>query len=310
MRLNGMPFCNFEQPRLTCLRLSIAFWIIIAGGSATLRAQQPLTSSSSTDLLSESAALTVPGSLEVTQPADALPDAPSTLLYPQAAPQTNNKATQSSSSAPAPQETNNPDAVSNNGSQQTKRVLGIVPNFRSVSADVKLPPVSAKDKFIIAGKDTFDYSALIVAGIQAGFSMNSDSYPEFHQGLKGYGRYYWHTLADTASENFFVGGLGPIVFKQDNRFYTLGHGGFRKRSLYAVSRVLISRKDDGDPTFNFSEVIGSGASSGLSTLWYPKQYQTWTKVGQKWLTSDIIDGFNFFWKEFWPDVNQKVFHTH
>ena len=170
--------------------------------------------------------------------------------------------------------------------------------------------MSAKDKFIIAGKDTFDYSALLIAGIQAGFAMNSDSYPEFHQGLKGYGRYYWHTLADTASENFFVGGLGPIVFHQDNRFYTLGHGGFRKRSVYAVTRVLISRKDDGSSTFNFSEVIGSGASSGLSTLWYPKQYQTWTKVGQKWLTSDLIDSFNFFWKEFWPDVNKKVFHTH
>ena len=27
------------------------------------------------------------------------------------------------------------------------------------------------------------------------------------------------------------------------------------------------------------------------------------------LTSDLIDCFNFFWKEYWPDVNQRVFHT-
>jgi hypothetical protein len=233
------------------------------------------------------------------QPPSDLPDAPGYLLQNPQTPPT-----------PTTVQTNNPDGVSPNGTQQTKRVLGIVPNFRSVSADTKLPPMSAKDKFIVAGKDTFDYSALFIAGIQAGFAMNSRSYPEFHQGLKGYGRYYWHTLADTASENFMVGGAGPIVFKQDNRFYTLGHGGFRKRTVYAVTRVLISRKDDGDETFNFSEIIGSGASSGLSTLWYPKQYQTWTKVGQKWLTSDLIDCFNFFWKEWWPDANKKVFHTH
>ncbi len=185
-----------------------------------------------------------------------------------------------------------------------------MPNFRSVSADMKLPPMSAKDKFIIAGKDTFDYSSFFIAGIQAGFAMNGASYPEFHQGVKGYARYYWHTLADTTTENFMVGGLGPIVFHQDNRYYTLGHGGFRKRSFYALTRVLVSRKDDGASTFNYAEIIGSGAASGTSTLYYPTKYRTWTKVGQKWLTSDIIDGVNFMLKEFWPDINKKLFHTH
>jgi hypothetical protein len=184
-----------------------------------------------------------------------------------------------------------------------------VPNFSSVSADTKLPPQTAKEKLTLAAKNSFDYSSFLIAGIQAGISMNSKSYPEFHQGLEGYGKYYWHTLADTASENFFVGGLGPIAFHQDNRFYTLGHGGFRKRTFYAVTRVLVSRRDNGSSTFNFSEIVGSGASAGFSTLYYPKQYQTWTKVGQKWLTSDLIDCFNFFWKEYWPDVNKRVFHT-
>ena len=291
-----MPLCSLTRLRRTGLLFGTALWITSAGASLPLCAQQLTGSSSSSD---ERASVTQP------LPTRELPDSPGAVLYPQAA-QTPQAATQ----APALQTTNNPDAVSTNGAQQTKRVLGIVPNFRSVSADLKLPPLSPKDKFIVAGKDTFDYSALLVAGIQAGFAFNSKSYPEFHQGAAGYGRYYWHTLADTASENFFVGGIGPIVFKQDNRFYTLGHGGFRKRTLYAVTRVLITRKDDGDSAFNFAEVVGSGASAGLSTLWYPKQYQTWTKVGQKWLTSDLIDGFNFWWKEWWPTANKYVFHTH
>jgi hypothetical protein len=194
--------------------------------------------------------------------------------------------------------------------QQTKRVLGIMPNFSSVSADEKLPPLSAKDKFVLAGRNSFDYSSFLIAGIQAGFSMNGDSYPEFHQGVVGYGRYYWHTLADTADENFMVGGLLPMAFHQDPRFYTLGHGGFRKRALYAVSRVLISRSDSGNEVPNFSEIIGAGAAAGISSLYYPTHYRTWTKVGQKWLTSSIIDGANFTFKEFWPDINHKIFHTH
>jgi hypothetical protein len=189
-----MPLCIANQPRLTCLSLGVALLISFSGVPATLCAQQPLSSSSApSDSSSESAALTVPVPAEVAKPTPELPDAPSALLYPQtnsqAAPQTSAQTTQSSTSAPAPQETTNPDAVSPNGTQQTKRILGIMPNFRSVSADTKLPPMSPKDKFIIAGKDTFDYSSFLIAGIQAGFAMNGDSYPEFHQGLKGYGRY-------------------------------------------------------------------------------------------------------------------------
>jgi hypothetical protein len=290
-----MPFCTAHQLRRIGLMLGATFLIAILGAPLTLRAQ--LNANSAASSSNESATLTP-------HPTSALPDAPSALLDQQSAQTPPTPAQQ------APTPTNNPDAVSANGTQQTKRILGIVPNFRSVSADTRLPPMSPKEKFIIAGKDTFDYSSFLIAGIQAGISMNGESYPEFHQGLKGYGRYYWHTLADTVDENFMVGGLGPIIFKQDNRFYTLGHGGFRRRSVYAVTRVLISRKDDGDATFNFAEIIGSGAAAGASTLYYPTRYRTWTKVGQKWLTSDLIDGFNFFYKEFWPDVNKRIFHTH
>jgi hypothetical protein len=282
-----VPFSKLLQSKGTTVLLTAALFLPVVAAPSLLQAQQLIASNSPDVSSTESTSL-------------ALPDAPSAVVDPQSGP----------TPAPIPpQQTDNPDAVSANGTQQTKRVLGIVPNFRSVSAGTKLPPLSPKQKFILAGKDTFDYSSLFVAGIQAGFSMNSKSYPEFHQGVDGYARYYWHTLADTASENFMVGGAGPIIFHQDNRFYTLGHGGFRKRTFYAVTRVLVTRQDSGKQMFNFSEVMGSGAAAGLSTVYYPKQYQTWTKVGQKWLTSDLIDCFNFFWKEYWPDVNKKLFHT-
>jgi hypothetical protein len=290
-----MPLSSTHQARLTGPTLRTVLLIASLGAPLTLHAQHSI-SNFATSSSNESASLTTP------LPTSELPDAPSSLLDPQ------------TSQPPAPAQpqktTTDPNAVSANGTQQTKRVLGIVPNFSSVSADTKLPPQTPKQKLTLAAKNSFDYSSFLVAGIQAGISMNGNSYPEFHQGAAGYARYYWHTLADTADENFMVGGLGPIVFHQDNRFYTLGHGGFRKRTWYAVTRVLVTRQDDGSKMFNFSEVIGSGAAAGLSTVYYPKQYQTWTKVGQKWLTSDLIDCFNFFWKEYWPDVNKRVFHTH
>ncbi len=53
------------------------------------------------------------------------------------------------------------------GRKQSKRILGIIPNFRTVSADTKLPPQNVKEKFFTAAQDTFDYSALTFSGLGA-----------------------------------------------------------------------------------------------------------------------------------------------
>src|SRR5215469_10665466 len=73
---------------------------------------------------------------------------------------------QTGQTTPVPQTSDNPDAVSANGTQQTKRILGVMPNFRSVSADIDMKPQSAKEKLIAAGHDSFDYSSFLLAGIQ------------------------------------------------------------------------------------------------------------------------------------------------
>lgn len=191
--------------------------------------------------------------------------------------------------------------------KQTKRILGIVPNFRSVSVDEKLPPQSLKDKFQTTTLDSFDYSALIFAGMLAGVAQAENSYPEFGQGAAGYGRYYWHTLADQAVENYNVEFIFPTMLRQDSRYYTLGRGGLVKRTAYSFSRVFITRTDSGNETFNASEIMGAGSASAISSLYYPGSERTWTKIGQHWLTNVSLDGLTFVVKEFWPDVNNAIF---
>jgi hypothetical protein len=220
--------------------------------------------------------------------------------------------------APVPEEPQNAPAASSSPAQsapagteegqQTKRILYIVPNFRAVSAGTKLPKQSVKEKFKTAALDSFDYSSFVFTGIQAGISQATDAYPEFHQGAAGYGRYYWHTFADQTDENLWVEGILPSLLREDTRYYTLGHGGFVKRGFYAVTRIMITRTDSGGKTLNVSEVIGAGTAAAISSAYYPSNYQNWTKIGQRWLTSVLIDGGTFGAKEFWPDINRAIFH--
>jgi hypothetical protein len=229
---------------------------------------------------------------------DSLPDAPGVAT------QQNSQVNPGSSPSPGAPSS----AAADEGNQQTKRILYIFPNFRAVSSDQKLPPQSVKEKFKTAAMDSVDYSSFIFVGIQAGIAQARSSYPEFRQGAAGYGRYYWHTYADTFDENLWVEFVLPATLHQDSRYYTKGHGGFPKRLAYSFSRIAITRQDSGRETFNASEIFGAGAAAGISNLYYPSQERTFTKTYQRWITNLAIDGGTFIFREFWPDINGKIFH--
>lgn len=192
--------------------------------------------------------------------------------------------------------------------QQTKRILGIVPNFRAVSADTKLPPQTVKDKFMDATHDSFDYSSIFIPAALAGYSMARDSDPEFHQGGAGYARYLWHAAVDQTSENYMVEFIVPVITREDTRYYTLGHGGFWHRTGYALSRAVVTRSDAGREEFNISEVVGAGASAGISSCYYPSRERSFSNTASEWGLDVAIDSASFVFREFWPDVNRSLFH--
>jgi hypothetical protein len=207
----------------------------------------------------------------------------------------------------APQASSSSADTSQDG-QQTKRILGIIPNFRAVSANAHLPPQSVKEKFVTASQDSFDYSSILLPAVVAAYSQATNATPEFHQGAAGYGRYFWHSFVDQTSENYFVEFIVPVLTKEDTRYYTLGSGGFLKRAGYSLSRAVITRNDAGHDTFNISEVVGAGAAAGISNLYYPSRERTFGNTASKWGQSVGIDAGTFFFKEFWPDINHALFH--
>jgi hypothetical protein len=191
--------------------------------------------------------------------------------------------------------------------KQSKRILWIIPNFRAVDADTQLPPLHFNEKLWLATQDTFDYADFIYVGILAGISMGQKSQPTFGQGAAGYGRYYWRTFADGGLENYMAEAIVPAATKEDPRYYTLGKGGFFKRTGYALSRLIVTRSDAGKSTFNFSEMVGAGAAAGISNAYYPREANPWVKTYQRWVTQVTLDGAFNVLKEFWPNLNQIVF---
>jgi hypothetical protein len=207
--------------------------------------------------------------------------------------------------AAAPNQNSADQKTENSGGKQTKRMFWIVPNFAAVDADTELPPLSAGGKFALATQDSVDYSSFVWAGMLAGQSMALRSYPELHNGLAGYSRYYWRAFADQASGSFFTEAIVPAVTHEDPRYYTLGHGGFLHRAGYALSRVVVTTTDSGGTGFNYSEIVGNGMEAGLSNLYYPPEERSLRNTAVNWAAQLEAASLNNIVREFWPDIRQK-----
>src|ERR1700693_166864 len=113
----------------------------------------------------------------------------------------------------------NPKTKSSEG-EQTKRMFWIIPNFAAVSADAETQPLTTRGKYTIAMQDSVDYSSFVWAGMLAAQSMALRSYPEFHNGMAGYSRYYWRAFVDQASGSFFTGAFVPALRHGEPRHFT------------------------------------------------------------------------------------------
>jgi hypothetical protein len=194
--------------------------------------------------------------------------------------------------------------------QQPKRILGLMPNYRAVSAGEVPPPPTPKQAFMIATKNSFDYSSFVFVGITSLFAETSNAHPQLGEGLAGYGRYYWRGYLDKTDGNYMVIFALPTILHEDERYYAMGQGSFLKRGIYAASRILITPDYHGHNTFNASEVFGRGISQGISLAYYPSADRTAGALAEKYAWAMGRDALTNTFREFWPDIATHVLHRH
>lgn len=196
------------------------------------------------------------------------------------------------------------------GEQQPKRILGVMPNFRAVSAGALPPPPTPKESFIIATQNSFDYSSFIFVGITSMLAEGTNAHPALGKGVPGFGRYYWRGFLDKTDGNYLVIFALPSLLHQDERYYAKGKGEFFKRGIYAASRILITPDYHGHNTFNASEVFGRAMAQGVSISYYPSSDRTIGALAVKYGWAMGRDALTNTFREYWPDIATHVLHRH
>ena len=192
--------------------------------------------------------------------------------------------------------------------KQPKRILGLMPNYRAVSAGAIPPPPTPKEAFKIATQNSFDYSSFAFVGITSALAEWSDAHPQLGEGMRGFGRYYWRGFVDKTDGNYLVIFALPTIFHQDERYYAKGEGSIWKRGVYAASRVLITPSYSGHDSFNASEIFGRAMAQGISTAYYPSHDRTLGSLAVKYGYAIGRDALTNVFREFWPDIATKVLH--
>jgi len=143
------------------------------------------------------------------------------------------------------------------------------------------------------------------AGIR---QMGEDRLPHKDTGdeLADWGSTAARVFATRTTYGFFGNGVYPALFKQDPRYERSPHKGVGRRAAHAVSRVFVTRGDNGNLQPNFSRFAGAATSSSLANVWERSTPghdrigadATLRRFGQNFISGAIGNLF----REFLPDI--------
>jgi hypothetical protein len=192
---------------------------------------------------------------------------------------------------------------------ESKRLFGIVPNYRSSPSLQNYQPLSPREKFKIASEDAFDRGTVILAGAFGAEGLATNSNRSFGHGGAGFGRYFGASYGDLFIGDYMTEGIFPTLLHQDPRYFRKGQGSGWSRLGYAAGQIFWTHKDSGGTQFNYSEIAGNSAAVAISNAYYVDNRTAGDAVSKLGLQIGVDMASNIL-KEFWPDLQRKFRRHH
>ena len=195
--------------------------------------------------------------------------------------------------------------------QQPKRILGFMPNFRSVSVGAKPHPPGWKYNFTVATHQAFDYSSFIFLGITSLSAEGINSHPVLGKGVGGAWAYTWRGFLDKTDGNYLAGWFLPSLLHEDTRYYPMGSGHpIVVRALYVMSRQVVTRTYSEHDTPNFSGLGGKVLAQLVSRQYYPTGATSFGVLATKFAYGAMRDISFTSIREFYPDIAAHYVRKH
>jgi hypothetical protein len=170
-------------------------------------------------------------------------------------------------------------------------------------------PLSGAQKFNLFLKSTYAPYTFFAAAIGATLAQAEGQWYGYGGGMPGWGKRFGATLADTESRRFIQGFVLSTTLHQDPRYFRSRKNKTIPRAWYAVTRVLVTKSDEGRDTFNTSEFLGALFTSSLQNAYYPERDRGFGNTMNRFLGALSSDASSNLLREFWPDM-RRIFRKH
>ncbi len=187
----------------------------------------------------------------------------------------------------------------------SKRLFGIIPNYRADQVSDIYKPLTTAEKYRIARSDSFDWPNYFLL---AGFALQSQVAAggfSHNGGFTGFTQYYARAFGDQIIGSYVTEAVLPSLLHEDPRFFRLGAGSFWRRVYYASSRILVTRADSGKPRFNVSEIAGNAAVVAITSSYYPDSRSP-SEAVERFGMALGNDAVSNLMTEFWPDIKRRL----
>lgn len=195
--------------------------------------------------------------------------------------------------------------------REPTRILGFMPNFRTVSGGAKPHPPGWKYNFKVATQQATDYSSFIFLGLTSLSAEGLDEHPALGHGASGFYAYTWRGFLDKTDNTYLSAWLLASSLHEDTRYYALGNEhGIPIRALYVISRQGVARTYGGRQTPNFAGLGGKVLTQVVSRQYYPKSATTFPVLAEKFGYSVMRDVIFSSIREFYPDAAAYFIRRH
>ncbi len=195
--------------------------------------------------------------------------------------------------------------------RQPQRILGFIPNFRTVSGGSTPHPPGWKYNFIVATHQATDYSTFIFLGLTSLTAEGMDMHPALGKGPPGFYAYSWRGFLDKSDGTYLSAWVLPTLLREDTRYYALGSGhSVPARVLYVIDRQAIARTYGGTPTPNIAGLGAKALTQYVSRYYYPPSATTFGVLASKFGYSVMRDVMFSSIREFYPDLAAHYVRRH
>lgn len=192
--------------------------------------------------------------------------------------------------------------------QEKQRIEGVIPTF-NVTYRHNAVPLSLGQKMNLSFHSALDPFAFASAFLESGYHEAKNDLIGFPWGPKGYFERTGVAYLDTFDGDILSTGVVPIIFRQDPRYFRLGQGTIKHRTLYSLSTNFIAKSDRTQKwETNYGNLLGNLAAGGLSNLYYPKGNTGLSLTITNTMIQIAEGAGGSLFNEFWPDISRKLLH--